>query len=440
MTPSRRGFLKGVAAGAAAAAWAGCRRGAPPREDGPPNVLLVVADDLGIGALSLYGEAGIETPRLARLAAEGMRFETVWSTPLCTPSRVELLTGRYPCRTGWTDNIQARFEPGFAGKRFVDPAWPSLGRVMRDAGYRTAVAGKWQLCRFDERPDHPAELGFEEHRLWSWMEKGSDGRALVQTARYWNPSVVEGGVTTTRDGAYGPHLFRDFLADFMRRRRDEPFFAYYPMALPHPPYQPPPSRAAAGDPATRSSDPAFFPDMVAALDAIVGELVDAVDALGLGARTLVLFTSDNGTPGEIPVRRHGVPGVGGKGTLSEAGVRVPLIARWTGVVAPGTVTPALVDLSDVLPTLAELSGAADVPETDGVSFLPVLVGKEGARRTIFSQLGDARAIRGRRWKLDSDVRLFDLVNDPLERFDLGADPARKGLVDGLGEVLDAVCR
>jgi len=434
--------LKGVVASAAAATWPACRKDGPEPKR-PPNIVLIVADDLGIDALDLYGAEAVAMPRLARLAAEGMKFETVWSSPLCTPSRVQLLSGRYPCHTGWAANIQERFEPGFVGERFVDPALPSIGRLLRDKGYATAVAGKWQLCRFDERPDHPRELGFDEHCLWAWMREAAaedDDRELVQTSRYWNPSVVRGGVEEKLVGAYGPDVYTDFLIDFARRHRDEAFFAYLPMALPHPPYQPTPAESDGSGDAVHSSDPEYFPGMLSYLDGLVGRVVDAIDELGLAEQTLVLFLSDNGTPSEIRTRWRGVPGSGGKGSLREAGIRVPMIARWPSVIPKGRSSEALVDLSDLMPTLAEVAGA-ELPEgTDGTSFLPALVGGDGLRSTMFAQLGDDKCLRGRRWKIHGDGRLFDLINDPFERNDVGGDPARSALVEGLRGKLDDACR
>ncbi len=437
----RREFLTRVALGAASTAVASCADPRARRPAGaPPNVLLIVADDLGIDVLGRYGGVGYDTPHIDRLADEGTRFENVYSTPLCTPSRVQLLTGRYPFRTGWIDNIQSRFEPDSTGPRFLDPREPTFARLLKQAGYRTAVAGKWQLCRFDERPDHVLECGFDEYCCWLWMEASEDGAELVQTSRYWRPSIVENGAIEREiPHAYGPDLYTEYLIEFMRRNRDRPFLAFYPMALPHPPFQPTPrqldARAVVKDP---PSGPEYFRAMVEYLDCLVGRLVTSVEELGLAGDTLVVFTADNGTPPDIHVRFRGQARSGAKGVLSEAGTRVPLIARWPGVVAPGRVDGALVDLSDFLPTLAELAGVglpSDVP-IDGRSFLSVLQGNAaGAREWAASELRESACVRGKRWKLYDDGRLFDVVDDPFEARDRGGDPETRAIQEALTRVL-----
>lgn len=409
---NRRTFLGRVMAMLGASLPA-CRRAAS-----PINVLLIVADDLGSDALSCYG-GPIDTPHLERICASGLRFQTCWSTPLCMPSRVQLLSGRYPFRTGWADNESLEGER-VEDHRFVDPAIGTFAQVLRGAGYATAVAGKWQLCHFEQRPDHPRELGFDRACCWMWKI----GTRI--TNRYWDPAIYrDGKVKPCVKGGYAPDLYVDYLIQFMSEARDRPFLAFLPTSLPHPHYLPTPAQMAAEPGRDRfKDDPANFPAMVRYLDGQVGRMLDAVDRLGLAERTLVLFTADNGTPAIIRRRLWPDEPDSGKGTLGAAGIHVPLLARWPGTIAPGVVSDALVDLSDFHATLAELAGAAPgaEPDIDGRSFLPVLRGGAGAREWIFSQLGDQRSIRNADFVLAEDGQLYGAA-DPTASIDRSHDPA-----------------
>lgn len=434
---SRRDFLRGTAAGAAGAALSqalGCRMDGGER----PNLFVIVADDFGIDAVTSYGGESFETPHLDALAASGVRFESCYATPLCTPSRVELMTGKYPFRTGWVANIDHRSRAASDGlSRVVDPGLGTFAQRLRDEGYRTAIAGKWQLCHFDEHPNHLAECGFERWCCWYWTV---DGKAKN---RYWHPAIYQGGQggqggpggqggeTHLRvEGAYGPDLCCDSLLRFVEEQRDQPWLAYYPMILPHKPYVWPPAEVADGEIDRRmDSDPGKFPAMVKYLDHLVGRIVATLERLALRERTWIVFLGDNGTPNEIATRFRGRELRGGKGSLSEVGTRVPLICSRPGTALSGVVAPDLVDLSDLFPTLLDLAGVAAPHGLDGLSFAPVLHGRGRSPRTwAFSQLGRGQALREGDWKWYSDRRLFDLAGDPFEEEDRHADPALRELV------------
>ncbi|MFQ5749062.1 MAG: sulfatase-like hydrolase/transferase [Planctomycetota bacterium] len=418
--PSRRDFLGRAVCGAAGASLAanllGCTRKEPSR---PPNLVLIVADDLGYEGLGSYGGVSYETPNLDALAAGGLRFDHCFATPLCTQSRVQLLTGRYPFRTGWNDFIEKR--PW--GQRFLDPAKErTFAHVLRDADYATAVAGKWQMCYFATHPDHASACGFDRSYLWSFMVDGKESN------RYWNPSVVvDGAPPLTVENHYGPRLYCNFLLEFMEQHKEEPFLAYFPMTLPHGPYLPTPG-SSTPDERDRGwrweNNPANFPDMVSFLDRLVGRVAATLDRLGIRDRTLILFCSDNGTPGDFTSRlRNGRAIRGGKGRMTEAGTRIPLIASMPGTVPAGGVCHDLVDLSDFLPTLAAFGGAP-LPEgvtLDGRSFAPQLRGEKGRpREWVFCQAGEKRFLRGPRFKLHNDGRFYDVEADPGEKTDLAA--------------------
>lgn len=388
--PTRSGITRReLLAGAAALAVAGCAGEPPaarPRSRGP-NLLLFLADDLGRECLGCYGGTSYPTPRLDALAETGLRFERCFSMPQCHPTRVALLTGRYPFRT----NARWGQLPG---------SEVTFAHVLARAGYATAVSGKWQLAQLRKQPDHPARAGFETSCCWGWNEG----------ARYWDPVIWQDGARR-RDVAerYGPDVHTEFLIEFMARARPGPFLAYYPLTLPHLS-----ADGADGAPgATRTS----YSELVAELDRQVGRTLDALAGLGLAESTLVLFTADNGSPRGIVSELAGRPVRGGKSSLADAGTHVPLIARWPGMVRPG-VAEDLVDASDFLPTLAEIAGAA-LPEgvaLDGRSFAPQLRGEPGRPRAwVYSGFGGRSFLRDARWKLLRSGELFDLARDPDER-------------------------
>lgn len=393
---------------------------------GRPNIVLIMADDLGAECLSCYGSTSYKTPNLDALAQSGSRFTHGYCTPLCSPSRVQLLTGRYGFRTGWTQLISGP-------KEFFDPRKDkTFGHVLQAAGYRTGIAGKWQLCDFDKHPNHVQECGFDEHCMWTWMYMAQ------QRSRYWDPFIWENGkLRADTKGKYGPDLFCDFAVDFIRRHKDKPFFFYYPMALVHDPFVPTPDSKTPAD----KNPNARYADMVAYMDKLVGRVVGVLDELKLRENTLILFTGDNGTPRQITSKRGDVTIPGGKGTMTEAGTHVPLIASWKGTTPAGKVVNDLIDFSDVLPTLCALTGA-EPPKgvlLDGVSFAPQLRGQAGKpREWVFSQLGKNRYVRDPRWKLHGDGRLYDMDQDFFEKNDLAAsqDPAALAARKRLQPVLD----
>ncbi len=419
---SRRNFLRRVAAGAAGATLGGSLPGCGPERVGRPNVLLIVADDLGYEGLGCNGGTSYATPVVDGLAAGGLRFTEAYATPLCTPSRIQLMSGQYPFRTGFDDHMMnlRRLD------RVVDPSVIDLAGMFKGAGYTTAVAGKWQLALFEEHPRHPSETGFDEYCLWTWDYRGQRD----SFRRYWRPGVYQNGQINAeahRDDVFGPDVFCDYLLDFMQRNRNLPFFAYYPAVLPHRPYVATP---ASGNDET--DEFRLFVGMVEYLDRLVGRLVASLDAMDLREETLVIFTSDNGTPAEFTSFMGDVAVAGGKGLLTRAGAHVPLVANWPGVIAPGRVSDDLTDSTDLRPTLAQVAGVDPGRGRiqDGHGLMPVLRGEgRSPREWVYIQMGEARAIRDRRYKLFADERLIDLVNDPDESQpltgDQGGDEARE---------------
>lgn len=380
-----------------------------------PNILLILADDVGREVLGSYGGSSYSTPHLDRLARTGLRFEHAYSMPVCHPSRVCLMTGRYPFRLGHP--VWGTFPEQWEER--------TLPQVLKRAGYATAIAGKWQLTLLREDPEHPFRLGFDQYCLFGWHEG----------PRYYEPLIWENGrVRGDVHDQYGPDVYVRFLTEFMERHQSGPFFAFYSMALCHDVTDDLEAPVPFGPRGRYDS----YSEMVEAMDQRIGSLVGALDRLELREKTLIFFTTDNGTPKRSIITAQGgnlvrepvssrmgdriIPG--GKGDLTDAGTRVPTIANWTRTLSPGQSTEALVDFSDLLPTLAELGGA-EIPsgETlDGTSFAPLLRGGPGEGRDwVFAEHRGRSWVRTRDWKLYRDGRFFHAADDPDETQAISSD-------------------
>ena len=342
-----------------------------------PNIILIMADDMGYEALSSNGSESCKSPNLDKLAAKGVRFTNGFSNPICTPSRVKLMTGQYNIRNyvkfGWLDREQTTF-----------------AHQLKAAGYATAIAGKWQLGRDKDSPQH---FGFEQSCLWQHTRSGrsKDGGKTIDR-RFVNPQLEFNGVEKDfTNGEYAPQICTDFICDFIDENKKKPFLVYYPMILTHCPFDPTPdstdwdpkrlgSTTYKGD---RNDPQRHFRDMVAYADKAVGQIVAQLEKSGVRDNTLIIFTGDNGTDTPIVTPWNGTKVVGGKGTMSDTGTRVPLIASWpAGIQKPGRVVDDLVEFTDVFPTLCEVTGAK-LPKNhpgDGASIVPVLRNQADARR------------------------------------------------------------
>ena len=387
----------------------------------PYNFVVIMADDLGAAELGCYGHATHKTPNLDRLAREGVRFETCWATPLCTPTRVMLMTGQYATRTGYYNLFGRPLVPRPGTPLYDVGAKSTFADVLKAKGYATGLAGKWQLT--GELPTLVRDCGFDRYMIWAYKEylpagvqhTGAWQRNGDVTSRYWHPSIIrDGEYRPTKPDEYGPDLLCDYLIDFVKENRERPFLAYWPMLLTHGPHDPTPDLDNPG----KRTEPGLATN-VRYMDHLVGKLVKAIDEAGLGERTIILFTGDNGTQGA------------GKGQLTEAGVRVPLIVRAPGTVPAGVTSEAMVSLVDVLPTIAEVAEAplpADLM-LDGRSFAGVIRGKQTKHReTLFSFFKDGRMMRDERYVLQGDGRMIDTSKGrdvPAADDDAGAKAARE---------------
>ncbi|MCA9174195.1 MAG: sulfatase-like hydrolase/transferase [Planctomycetales bacterium] len=391
-----------------------------------PNILFIMVDDLGKEWISCYGADGIQTPNIDALAKGGLKFHNAWSMPQCTPTRATLLTGQYPWRTGWVNHWDVpRWGVGYFDWR----EYVTFARVMKSAGYSTCAVGKWQINDFRVEPQAMKKHGFDDWCMWTGWEEGNPPSGN----RYWDPYINTPQGSKTYDDKFGPDVYTDYLIVFMTKHKQEPMCLYFPMALTHGPLVHTPSEPDAKTPLAKHKA------MVRYTDQLVGRLVATIDELGIRQRTIIVFTTDNGTSGGLRGTVGGVKPSGGKASKFEGGVSEPFIVNCPGVVPAGAETDALTDFSDLLPTFAELGGAeqpANV-ELDGVSLAPLWLGKanDSPRQWIMA-LGHgaakldaqgvhgtspyvSRVLRDKRWKVWVNTsgeidQLFDMQNDPAE--------------------------
>lgn len=406
-----------------------------------PNVVLIMADDLGAETLACYGNTEYSTPRLDRMAEEGARFENAFATPVCSPTRAMILTGLYPSRTGILERLDS---PNDTDKTNRLPAHlETIAHAFQNHGYATAIAGKWHLGDFQAHPDQPASHGFDEHCLWVQYWDGE------RRSRYYAPHSWENGEYRIHgQDTYGPDYYSDFLLGFMERNRDQPFLVYYPMNLVHGPLVPPPGLdglAASRYPDDLGASERKAGHMITYMDAIVGRLLDKIDRLGLAENTLVVFTGDNGTSTSLVSQLGDFSVRGGKRTMNEAGTRVPLIARWPGTVRPG-VRDAIFSLLDIKPTLLSVAGIETDRPMDGMDLSHSLRGEPGVDRENFymSFEGDLHFVRNKRFRLHEDGRMYDVpVTSDEARYGMEPLPPGPGIGEARGrlqELLDAYMR
>ena len=389
----------------------------------PPNIVLIMADDVGCETLGCYGGQSYKTPHIDRLAETGLKFTHCYAMPVCHPTRTCLLSGRYPRHQG---------NPRWGTFPRVDEA-QTLAKALQSAGYRTSISGKWQLTLLLKDPQQPHRMGFDDYCLFGWHEG----------PRYHQPMIHQNGALRTDvSDRYGPSVYVDHMVDFMKRNKDRPFFAFYSMALCHDVTddlkQPVPY---AGDKDHYDT----FAEMMAQMDIHVGRVTAAIRRLKLEKNTLVLFTTDNGTAKRslhqavdgkfirrpVSSRIGGKLVPGGKGNLSNDGTHVPLLASWPGRISPGTTTDQLVDMSDFLPTFRELAGktlsARDRVKIDGQSFAGVLAGRGGrSRRWAYAERGTRRFfVRTQSWKLYNNGKLYHIPRDINEKSPVALNRAPK---------------
>ena len=377
-----------------------------------PNIVLILADDLGFECIGANGGTSYQTPNIDKMALKGIRFENCHSQPICTPSRVQIMTGQYNVRN------YTRFGN-------LDRNQVSFGNLLKNAGYKTAVAGKWQLGNEKDSPQH---FGFEKSCLWQQSLPRTDKDE--HDTRFSNPILeFNGEVRHFTDGEFGPDIMSDFICDFIEDNKNEPFFAYYPMLLTHCPFIPTPDSEDYNpkDPGslTYKGEPQYFPDMASYMDKLVGKIVSKIEELNLSENTIIIFTGDNGTDYPIVSMFRGDKYPGGKGSTKDNGTHVPLIVRWDNTIEAGIECFDLIDFSDFLPTICDIANV-DIPSNlliDGVSFLPQLKGKKGnPKESIYCWYSKSGKIedlsefaRNKNFKLYKTGEFYNVKDDFFEK-------------------------
>lgn len=444
----------------------------------PPNIILILADDLGYGDIGPFGQKTIRTPTLDRLAAEGMKFTRHYSgSPVCAPARCVLLTGRHPGHAFIRDNKEVGDWYSGLGQMPLPEGGPGIASALKSAGYATGAFGKWGLGGVGSSGD-PLRQGFDEffgfndqrqaHNYYPQYLNDGEGRlllpgnknvaqeagALLPAGSDANDPASYAGFT---GGQYAPDLCLDRALQFIRDNKGKPFFLFYPTTVPHLALQVPGESLAEyrgkldDTPYTGGKGvgaDGYFPHqypraayaaMITRMDRDIGRIVHLVEELGLEGDTIFIFTSDNGAP-------HPLAGTdpdyfksngdlrGYKGEIYEGGVREPLIVRWKGRVPADTTSDLVTGFEDWMPTLLELAGATNhLPESaDGISFAPALLGRPQEQRPFlyreFHGHGGQQSVLAGDWKL---VRrnLLETPGNPAvpaaELYNLASDPSEK---------------
>ncbi len=366
-----------------------------------PNIVFILADDLGFQNITSYGGQSYSTSNIDALAQSGVRFKYCFASALCTPSRAELLTGRYAFRTKVRGLVSEQVT-GSSCNNCLDPSKEiTIANILKQAGYDTAHCGKWHL----------------------WPSSGFNGVDYAaniaacgfdQTYFYYG-STIDYGTPSN----YLPRKQQDWVNTYLTSRPNssKPFFLYYAFGLPHSPFSPTPL-----NPTGTANSIQNYPYMIQYMDLMVGETVQKLKDLGLDQNTIIIFSGDNGTDSKISSLWNGSTIKGGKSSLKDTGIWVPLITYWPGVTPANTVCEALIDFSDFMPTLAEIGGGS-VPSDrriDGRSFVPQLQNPTTSGRDyIYSQLNNNCVVRNQNYKISGPVgtnppaTLVDLRNSPI---------------------------
>lgn len=389
--------------------------------DDRPNILFILLDNVGKDWFRCYGSQEDQTPNIDRLARTGIKYRNCYVTPVCSTTRVMLLTGRYPFTTGW----HTHHDPAIYGGGYFD--WRNevcMARVLQDAGYETCISGKWQINDlFDpEQEEALTKHGFDEYCIFPEGKKGHP----AHKKRYWDPYVIRNGEKLETEGQFGPDIFTDYLIDFFKRKKDKPFFAYYSTILTHIP--------VVSTPHNKDEDLSprgKFAGMLNYADFLIGRLEKSLEELGLREKTIIFIVVDNGTdkgtdqkdPQDLGGRINGRTAGEGIYSLKEQGINMPLIVNCPGYIPEGKESDTLVDASDFLPTLAGLANAK-LPSgvrIDGQSFAGEITGSDRdftPRPWCLSQYYKTRVVRNQRFKLYSTGEFYDLSADPLEEHNI----------------------
>jgi len=456
----RRDFLKAVGIGTASLAiplgHLGCKKTQP-----PPNIIYILADDLGYGELGCYGQTKIKTPHIDSLAAQGMRFTQHYSgSPVCAPSRCTLMTGKHTGHAYIRDNDEMAWrgdvwhDPALEGNLPLLAGTTTIGTILQQQDIRTGAIGKWGLGG-PANSGEPNQQGFDfwlgylcqrmahnyyPTHLWKNREK-----LMLEGNEYFFPHqkfpedkdpLDKSSYAAYKGRTYSMDVMAEEALDFIRRNKNTPFFLYLPFPVPHAAIQVPDDSLAEYEGAFPETpypgDKGYLPHpapragyaaMITRMDREIGRILTLLDELGLADNTLVMFSSDNGPTfnggTDSAFFQSAGPLRGLKTMLYEGGIRVPMIARWPGRIAPGSQTDHISAFWDVLPTITDILGCGAPPDIDGVSFLPTLLGNPSNQEKheyLYWEYSGKQAVRMGDWKAylpaqGGDMELYDLAAD-----------------------------
>ena len=423
---------------------------------GPPNIIYILADDLGYGDLSVYGQKKFQTPNIDKLAAHGMLFTQHYSgSTVCAPSRSALMTGMHTGHTVVRGNYGIKPEGQFP----IPDSTLTIAEVLKKAGYSTGAFGKWGLGYPGSEGD-PNNQGFDTFYGYNCQTIGHN----YYPYHLWSnqDSIVLPQNSGTKKGIYAPSLIHEKTLQFIEENKDRPFFAYVPSIIPHAELVAPEEvlnrfrgkylpekvykgidegpKYKIGGYGSQTESHAAFAAMVSILDEQVGEIVQKVNDLGIADNTIIIFTSDNGPhlEGGADPDYFDSNGLlkGYKRDLYEGGIRVPMMVKWPNKIKPGTVTGHVSAFWDVFPTLAEIAGVKETSGLDGISLLPTLLGNSTEQKEHeylyweFHEKGGRQAVRMGDWKAvkynvlqnpDARIELYDLSQDTGEANNVAAD-------------------
>ena len=449
---SRRDFLRAAGFGVTGLVMPGCTGASADSSSArrKPNIVYILADDLGYAEVGCYGQKRIETPNIDRLAAEGTKFTQHYSgNPVCAPSRCTLMTGLHTGHAQIRNNKQVGGQEGWKLGSTTGGQWPleegtvTVAKILKDAGYATGAFGKWGLGRVGTTGE-PAKQGFDRFYGYNCQRQAH----TFYPNHLWSDDKVE-WIEANKGGkeeVYSHDLIAEQALKFVRANKDSPFFLYVPFTIPHVALQVPEDSLAEykgkwPDPpydgkkgyVPHENPRACYAGMVTRMDKDVGRIMALLKELGLDKNTLVIFTSDNGPTyaggADSAFFESAGPLRGLKGSVYEGGIRVPFIARWPRRIKPGSVTDHVAAFWDFLPTTCEIIGAEPPADIDGISYLPTLLGEKSKQKThdhLYWELGGRQGIRMGDWKLvrtrpGRKIELYNLAEDIGEENDVGKE-------------------
>ncbi|MHC4084961.1 MAG: sulfatase-like hydrolase/transferase [Planctomycetota bacterium] len=447
----RRDFLKAVGYGAAGMVLPGCTKTAQRTRFGAkerkPNIVYIIADDLGYAEVGCYGQKKIKTPNIDKLATQGMKFTQHYSgNPVCAPSRCVLMTGKHSGHSQVRGNKQVGGKEGWKLGSTIGGQWPlkagtvTVAGILKDAGYRTGAFGKWGLGLVGTTGD-PNKQGFDHFYGYICQRQAH----TYYPNHLWRDGKVEWIEANKegKEGAYSHDLIANEALKFVKANKDRPFFLYVPFTIPHVALQVPEDSLAEykgkwPDP-PYTGDKGYFPHpnpracyaaMVTRMDRDVGRIMSLLKELNLEDNTIVMFTSDNGPTfnggSDSAFFESAHPLRGLKGSVYEGGIRVPFIVRWPGRVKAGNTSEHICAFWDFLPTCCELIGVDAPGDIDGISILPTLLGQRGKQKKhkdLYWELRGRQGVRMGKWKAvrtnpNKKIQLYDLDKDIGEQNDV----------------------